>query len=722
MCYTFYRKKNTFSLAYFFRVFLLFIVGIGALSCANNDKNMPHIQKGVLDLRHYDFKKNIVLKGEWAFYPELLVEPATFYPRDFDNTHLLYVPAVWGHQKINGKRLLNDNYGSYALNILVKRDAPNLTLKVPSLGTAFTLYANNKVIAKNGVVGKTPSESTPHIVPLLAHLPHSVDTLHLVMHISNFYHKDGGFWFPMLLGKSQEIESYRNRNVAIQLLLAGCFLIMTFYHLGIFILRKKDVSALYFSLVSIILGIRLIITDERYLLHLFPNISWFITFRVEYLTIYGSLAMYVMFFQSVYPQEFNRKIAIGIQIICGLLGLTVLTTPTTIFTHFLIFGQVFILLSGFYAWYVLMSAIQNKREASWIFLIGFSVFFLSVVHDILYDSGVFYSAGYMASYGLLFFIFSQSFALSVKYTQNFLYVENLSRDLETKVLERTHLLHEKTKGLEEQQKIIQKKNDNIKSSINYASRIQKAILGDTKSITSNFKDSFILLHPKDIVSGDFYWYTEIKRTGVNALGEDHKTLFFKVLAVADCTGHGIPGAFMTVLGSTLLDEIINENRITSVSKSLDLLDKKLQMKLQKQGVNDGMDIGLVIIDEENKKLNFSGAHNPLFFVRNGELTEIKGAPFPIGSSHYKKKKFENHTITYQEGDIFYMFSDGYQDQQGKRNETTPRKYYKKNFRELLLKIHHLPCQQQHDFLLQEFNDWKEGFVQTDDILIVGFRF
>ncbi len=686
---------------------------LGVVSCGNTDKNMPHIQKGILDLRNYHFKKHLILEGEWGFYPELYVEPATFYPKDFDDAHLLQVPGVWGSQKINGKKLMNDNYASYALNILVKRDAPSLSFKIPSLGTAYTMYANGKCIAKSGTIGKIQSETIPHIIPQIADLPHSVDTLHIVLHIANFHHRDGGFWFPIMLGKSQDIESYRNRNVAIQLLLAGCFLIMAFYHIGIFLLRKKDISALYFSLVSISLGIRLVLTDERYLLHLFPNLSWFITFRIEYITIYSSLAMYVMFFYSIYPHEFNKRIAWITQIICGVLVLIIFVTPTTFFTQFLLLTHIFIILSGFYAWYVLMNAIQNKREASWIFLIGFSVFFLAITHDILYDSNLIYSTGYLASYGLLFFIFSQSFALSVKYTRNFLQTENLYRTLEVKVSERTQVL-------EDQKKVIQKKNDNIKSSINYASRIQQAILGDTKSITSNFKDSFILLQPKDIVSGDFYWYTEIKRTGVNSLGEDHKTLFFKVLAVADCTGHGIPGAFMTVLGSTLLDEIINENRITSPSKTLDLLDKKLLMKLQKQGVNDGMDIGLIIIDDENKKISFAGAHNPLFYIRNNELTEIKGASFPIGSSQYKtKKKFENHVINYQDGDMFYLFSDGYQDQQGWENG---RKYYKKYFRELLLKIHQLPCDKQREELIKEFETWKGNMVQTDDILVVGMRF
>ncbi len=694
----------------------MFVVFGGLYACKNDNQKLPRIQKGVLDLRNYDFQKNITLEGEWGFYPELFVEPATFFPKEFENSHLLQVPGVWGNQKLLGKKLLNENFASYALNILTKRDAPNLSLKIPSLGTAYTLYANGKVISKSGTIGKNSSETTPHIIPLVGHLPHSVDTLHLILHISNFHHKDGGFWFPMLLGKSQEIESYRNRNIAIQLLLAGCFLIMSFYHFGIFALRKKDLSALYFSLASIFLGLRLILTDERYLLHLFPQLSWFFTFRIEYLTVYGSLSMYVLFFQSVYPNEFNKRVVWVTQVICIVLGITVLITPTTVFTHFMIFAHIAIVLLGFYAWYVLMNAIQNKREASWVFLVGFSVFFITIMHDILYDSGLVNSAGYLNAYGLLFFIFSQSFALSVKYTQSFLSTESLSRTLEIKVLERTQVL-------EEQKKVIQKKNDNIKSSINYASRIQQAILGDAKSITSNFKDSFILLRPKDIVSGDFYWYTEVKRTGVNALGEDHKTLFFKVLAVADCTGHGIPGAFMTVLGSTLLDEIINENRITSPSKTLDLLDKKLMMKLQKQGVNDGMDIGLIIVDEENKKISFSGAHNPLFFIRNNELTEIKGASFPIGSTQYKtKKKFENHVINFEAGDMFYLFSDGYQDQQGQENEETPRKYYKKNFRQLLLNIHKLSCEEQHKALLAEFERWKGEFVQTDDILIVGMRF
>jgi serine phosphatase RsbU (regulator of sigma subunit) len=269
------------------------------------------------------------------------------------------------------------------------------------------------------------------------------------------------------------------------------------------------------------------------------------------------------------------------------------------------------------------------------------------------------------------------------------------------------------------EKVIEKKNESITDSLRYAQRIQKAILGGEDEIVQNFKQGFILFKPKDIVSGDFFWFSQFLLEGT-----PKKSL--RILIAADCTGHGVPGAFMTVMGNALLDEIINERRIIEPHLILHELDKKIIATLQKQNAsqNDGMDMVILVLEENalgERKAHFAGAKNPLYYVREEQIHEIKGSKFPIGSSQFKKeKKFETTTIPLLENDIFYLFSDGYQDQFGGQ-EAQSKKFMVKKFRNLLFQISNLEFATQKEKLQAEFDNWKGKYEQTDDVLVMGIK-
>jgi serine phosphatase RsbU (regulator of sigma subunit) len=692
---------------------------------------MPFAKKGVLDLRNWDFESDgaVSLDGEWAFFWEKYIQSDR--EESPQPSTIVQVPSTWNHYRIDGDLLPGKGFASYRLTILLGDNHPELSLKFLSFGTAYRAYSDGRLIAEVGKIGKTRETTRPYTLPIVATLYNHSNQLDVVLEVANFHDKTGGFWHSIELGKTRSILINRDRLIAVDLFIAGGFLILAIYHFGIFLLRRKDRSALYFGLVSIVFGAHTLISDERYLLHLFPFLPWELIFTLEYLTVYLGFPLYLMFFHSVYPDEFSKKILIVSQVICLILSVFVIVVPVNVFSLTMDYMQILMLLIGLYVIYVLMLAVRRRRDAARTFMVGSIIFFGTITNDILHEAHWIHT-GYYASFGLLFFIFAQSFVLSVRLAKSFLLAEELSATLEHKVHERTAEIYQQNQELEKQHQeisqqhneiskqheIIDKKNQNITASINYASRIQQAILGSREAITSNFKDSFIFLRPKDIVSGDFYWYTEVKRSSSNIQGFDHRTLFFKVIVAADCTGHGIPGAFMTVLGNTLLDEIINENRITNPGKILSLLDRKLLMKLQKQNVNDGMDIAMLIFDDENKKVSFSGANNPMYYVRKNEIFQIGGSKFPIGSTQYAKKKFDTETIDYEDGDVFYIFSDGFQDQFGGPDN---RKYYKKQFREFLLSISYLPMEEQEKALEEEFLRWKGSHTQTDDILIVGIR-
>lgn len=255
--------------------------------------------------------------------------------------------------------------------------------------------------------------------------------------------------------------------------------------------------------------------------------------------------------------------------------------------------------------------------------------------------------------------------------------------------------------------IIHEKNADILASIDYASKIQEALL-PTKENEKLFKESFFLLRPKDIVSGDFLWYAE-------AEGK-------KIIAVVDCTGHGVPGAFMSMIGNTFLHQIVNEREITNPAQILTELRRNVVRALNQKGdgVNrkDGMDMAICVYNSSTGMLEFAGANNPLFVITRGEMKEIKGDKQPVGYFEGLEKPFTHHSIEVATGDCVYLFSDGYADQFG---GPKGKKYKYKQLKELLFENFEKPMQVQKSILIASFDDWKGPLEQVDDVCVVGFR-
>ena len=257
---------------------------------------------------------------------------------------------------------------------------------------------------------------------------------------------------------------------------------------------------------------------------------------------------------------------------------------------------------------------------------------------------------------------------------------------------------------------IAKQNRIITESIEYARRIQTAVLPQEQTIQTFFPDYFIFFRPKNIVSGDFYWISKI----------DQKV----IIAAADCTGHGVPGAFMSMLGVAFLNEIVNQSKIVNPDEILNQLRSKvidaLHQSAKKRGSRDGMDISLSVIDTEQNKMYFAGAYNSVYLIRDQALQEIKADRMPIGvHSVYQDKPFSAQTVCLQQGDRLYYFSDGYFDQFGGEKGY---KFGKKSFKNLLLQIHSNDMQYQKATIDQTLKEWKGSRIQIDDIMVLGFYY
>ncbi len=263
------------------------------------------------------------------------------------------------------------------------------------------------------------------------------------------------------------------------------------------------------------------------------------------------------------------------------------------------------------------------------------------------------------------------------------------------------------KRLLESNKQLSEQNKDITDSIYYAQRIQQSILQTQEQLNEYFENSFLLYKPKDIVSGDYYWFYEDE--------------LYKYIAAVDCTGHGVPGAMMSMVANSMFKEVFINRKITDPSLILKALDEELEKTINKNQdatFNDGMDVSLIRIEKTTNLLTFSGAFRSILISRENGVTELKGSRYPIGFYSGVEKEFDTETFQLMKNDSVYLYTDGFNDQFGGEKN---KKLNKANFRELLKTIQDMNMDEQEAFLEYSFNNWKQDNDQTDDVLVIGIR-
>ena len=302
----------------------------------------------------------------------------------------------------------------------------------------------------------------------------------------------------------------------------------------------------------------------------------------------------------------------------------------------------------------------------------------------------------------------ESLIIRVRTALNLLESYRAVEQQKIEIEKRNHKIKKQHEDVLRQKNIISKKNEEITADLRYSQRIQEAILPNDEFIREVLPQHFIINIPKNIVSGDFYW---LEKT-------DNKA----IIAVADCTGHGVSGALMHMMGIVFLNEIVKKKEINEPAEIMGELRNYVMSSLHQTGkfgeAQDGMDLTLCIIDFDTCKLKFVGANNPLYVINNSGLKEIKGDRMPVGINLNYDKPFTTHEIELQKGDTLYMFTDGYADQFGGEKG---KKFRYKYFKELLISISNSSMQKQKEIIEQTFYKWKGEHEQVDDVLIMGFK-
>jgi two-component system, sensor histidine kinase LadS len=368
------------------------------------------------------------------------------------------------------------------------------------------------------------------------------------------------------------------------------------------------------------------------------------------------------------------------------------------------------------------SALKQKKTGAGYYLLGFGAYAISLIFLILSSQNLFPMTDFtwhvlltgsgIEAVMLSFALGDKMKVLQLEKTEaqdntlkalqeNERIIKEQNVFLETKVKERTIELAEK--------------NKEITDSINYARRIQDGILPPEEEIQKGLRDYFILYKPKDIVAGDFYWFLKTKTSNT---AKD-----LAVIAAVDCTGHGVPGAFMSLLGYTLLNQTAKNPDVNSPADVLNYLNRELPHTLKSHGqeanIRDGMDMALCAFDFNEMKMHFSGANNPVWIIRENELIELKPDKQAItASDDMEKKSFTNHVFELQKGDRIYLFTDGFADQFG---GPKGKKFKYKQLQEMLFAVKGWDMAEQKNILHKKFEDWKGELEQVDDVLLIGVR-
>lgn len=522
---------------------------------------------------------------------------------------------------------------------------------------------------------------------------------------------------------------------ALFLFFSTVFLVLTVFHSILFIYYRKNLTNLYYSIFTFLLFVLFFGMYKMYLSTDFKLIQTIGTIQII------SFFFIPLFFMGILYNVFYKKLQTMFWILTVMLVaslfLMLVADANGLSVGLLL---VFLLICFIETIRIFIKAAINKKDGANIFLFGtffpiigtLALALLSIIFDktglkSLYNFvddhlGEFFGYSFLlsASFSMTLYL-ARDFARMNKnllkqmkenkqlFDQTIIQEKQRKEILENQKSELERMVKERTEQVMLQKAELETKNRDIVDNLHYARRIQEAILPEIKLIYQALSESFIIYMPKDIVSGDFYSFSQ----------KNGKV----IIAAADCTGHGVTGAFMSMIGTSLLNQIINEHGVTDPSTILTQLNngitEALKQNQSETEVRDGMDIALCTLDFATMELTYAGANRPLWLVKDGILTVTKADKFAIGGYHSGRHvEFHNHVFPIKKGDTFYIFTDGYADQFG---GPLNKKFMSAQFRKLISEIQHLSMRQQEEHLKDKFTQWQGTLPQIDDVLVIGVR-
>jgi len=413
---------------------ILFLSFLPACSETESRIEKPYAENGILDLRNWDFNQQgtVNLSGEWEFFWKQFIhsDGKNLKYSDYDS-EIRLMPDSWNGYVMDGVPVTADGFASYRVKILLKEKNQNLAFRLRDIGTAYKLFINGEIVTQVGTIGKDSESSIPAYFPHVTDFIPNSNELKLVLEISNYHDIKGGMRNVIELGLEDSLrQSIMDRTVFEAANVASIFIIC-FYHLGLFALRRKNKSPLYFGVFCLLVGLRTITSGERYIIHLIPNLEWHTLLRIEIFSYFLAVPFFILFAASLFPDESPVKLRKLCQNLGFGISLIALLTPFTIYSKFIYPYQLFTVGVSLLALYIVIRATLEKREGARLFLCGFIVLFICVINDILFDRGIIHTL-FLVHFGVIVFILLQAYILSGRFSRMFSKVEILSEELELK--------------------------------------------------------------------------------------------------------------------------------------------------------------------------------------------------------------------------------------------------------------------------------------------------
>lgn len=401
-----------------------------------NRKIPPVAKAGLLDLREWDFEKDgiVSLKGEWEFYWQEFLSPDEIADTAVrDKKRFVSVPASWTVYTANkeeNRRFPSGGYATYRLKVLLPGGDVPLGFKLNEVSTAYRFFCNGKELIKNGTVGKNPESSVPYRLPVLGDLFTCPKEMDLVMHISNFHHREGGFIRELKLGTQQQIRRKTKTENSFEMFLFGSLIFMSLYHIVLYMYRKKDKSALFIGLLCLIVALRTGLTGERLFVYFFrPGYRFYNI--LEYMTAYFGIPVFLLFIHSLFPREINLKIVMGVLILGFIYSFLLIPVSQKTSSYIILSHNIIQIVMVLYVIFALIKALIKQRESVFFLLIGFLILGFTVINDILYFNSLITTVE-LIPLGLFLFNFSQSIVIAKRFSKSFQNSEDLTIELEKK--------------------------------------------------------------------------------------------------------------------------------------------------------------------------------------------------------------------------------------------------------------------------------------------------
>jgi serine phosphatase RsbU (regulator of sigma subunit) len=743
--YTFITYDQTIAMRSHKIHILLLLSIILFASCNEQSKTRPEMEDGFLDLSTWNFEEDglVDLNGPWEFYWGALFKPEDFESDGSMKADYISVPGGWTVNSPEGTSYDEFGYATYRLRVKVPDKHTVYNFIFMSVFTSARVWVNGSFCFENGKVATDKENSAPQFTTnFYAPIDYNrdSDTLDIIVQVADYSYGGpaAGIRRKVTFGPDDQINQERIRTISINAFLIGILILIAIYHFFLYLYRTNAISYLIFALLSLVVVIWTI-----YSAGMFVGL-----FSYEGYLAFGHLGpalfppLLVLFFYFLYRDEVHKPVLLFfLAIALTFILIIFVSSATTISNIFTLFSMNMMIPLAYLLGYSLLKAVIRKRVGSQLMYLSVLIMFATLIHDAFLANSYIKGFGfYISSYGYVLLIILQSLVLAQMFSVTFKRNINLTLNLEKIVEERTRtiedqrkvleiqnmdmqrqkeeienqneVLNQRNEEIEAQRDFARKQNEEITDSINYARRIQSAMLPPETYISELLIDNFILYKPRDIVSGDFYWVKQVKN--------------YIVIVAADCTGHGIPGAFMSILGIGYLNEIVQRREVTQANRVLNELRRQIKNSLRQHGgrdeSKDGMDMALCVLDLKNLTMQYAGANNPLYLIRwvenEAHLEEYKPDLMPIGYYYGKDQSFTNHSIKLEPGDTFYIFSDGYMDQKGGSEN---KKFLSRRFKDLLLGMQDQSMYDQKSILENTLSDWMGRAAQVDDILVVGVR-